>query len=283
MLALVVLALWFGHFTVSASLGAAGDAVHGAASFGLMPTWVFSDAEHGRPVIPGPGDVDLMYLLGLGLLAGVAALLHAPENRAARAGRSGTGRAHRRRRRPAGGVRPDAVLAPARPADWTAAVVVVAIGLSVAFVRAGLADDIAGSINAGRLVAAVLSIGVAAAFLDPVAPVSDAAPTRASAALACPPALSLAALAVAGAALAIAQAARVAGVPWPAMLLPSRRTALAFRRHQRPPWADLTDPGILAAITVVGLISLDAPIAMGTILTAAPGDAGVGATSCGRP
>ena len=80
-LALVVLALWFGHFTVSASLSAAGDAVHGAASLGLMPTWVFSDASMAGQSSLAQEMWHLMYLLGLGLLAGVAALLHAPENR----------------------------------------------------------------------------------------------------------------------------------------------------------------------------------------------------------
>jgi hypothetical protein len=158
----------------------------------------------------------------------------------------------------------------ARP-DWTAAVVVVAIGLSVAFVHAGLADDVAGSINAGRLVAAVLSIGVAAAFLDPAAPVSDAAPYPRLRRRLIPPALSLVALAVAGAALAITQAARVAGVPWPGLLLQaagllslSAATAAAFGNR--------ADPGILAAITVVGLITLDARSPWGPILTAAPAD-----------
>jgi hypothetical protein len=138
-------------------------------------------------------------------------------------------------------------------------------------VHAGLADDVAGSINAGRLVAAVLSIGVAAAFLDPAAPVSDAAPYPRLRRRLIPPALSLTALAGVGAALAIAQAARVPGVPWPALLLQtagllslSAATAAAF--------ANRVDPGILAAITVVGLITLDARSPWGPILTAAPGD-----------
>jgi hypothetical protein len=60
-------------------------------------------------------------------------------------------------------------------------------------------------------------------------------------------------------------------VPWPASLLQtagllslSAATAAAF--------ANRVDPGILAAITVVGLITLDARSPWGPILTAAPGD-----------
>ena len=157
----------------------------------------------------------------------------------------------------------------ARP-DWTAAVVVVAIGLSVAFVHAGLADDVAGSINAGRLVAAVLSIGVAAAFLDPAAPVSDAAPYRGSAAGSSRP------------------RCRWSRSPWPARpwrspRRPGSRVCPGRDCWARPPdviafrgdggrLGNRADPGILAAITVVGLITLDARSPWGPILTAAPAD-----------
>ena len=80
-LTLVVVALWFGHFMVSGSLSAVGEAVHGAAWFGLMPTWLFTDVSMITPAPLAQEMWHLIYLLGLSLLGGVAALLHAPENR----------------------------------------------------------------------------------------------------------------------------------------------------------------------------------------------------------
>ena len=147
----------------------------------------------------------------------------------------------------------------------------VASGLSVAFVRAGLADDVAGSIIAGRLVAAVLSIGVAAAFLDPAAPVSDAAPFPRLRRRLIPPALSLAALIAVGIALALVQAARVPDLPWPALLLQTAGL-LTLSAAAAAAFGNRVDPGNLAAITTVGLITLDARAPWGPVLTAGPGD-----------
>jgi len=80
-LALVVLGLWFGHFAVATTLSTDGAVVHGPAWLGLMPTWLFSDATMAARS-PLPQEMwHLVYLVGLSLLAGVAALLHAPGRR----------------------------------------------------------------------------------------------------------------------------------------------------------------------------------------------------------
>ena len=80
-LALVVMALWFGHFAVATTLSADGAVVHGPAWLGLMPTWLFSDQSMAARS-PLPQEMwHLVYLAGLALLAGVAALLHAPGRR----------------------------------------------------------------------------------------------------------------------------------------------------------------------------------------------------------
>jgi len=75
LLALVVLALWFGHFAMSIALGLDGSNVRGTAWLGLMPTWLFSDATMAARS-PLPQEMwHLVYLVGLSLLAGVAAVL----------------------------------------------------------------------------------------------------------------------------------------------------------------------------------------------------------------
>lgn len=79
-LPLVVLALWFGHFVVAAET-ATGGLVSGATWLVLIPTWLFSDATMLTLSPISQEMCHLVYLLGLSLLAGVAALLHAPGRR----------------------------------------------------------------------------------------------------------------------------------------------------------------------------------------------------------
>lgn len=80
-LALVVLALWFSHLTIADAAQTAGGLVSGPVWLVLIPTWLFTDATMLTPFPVSQEMWHLVYLLGLALLAGVAALLHAPANR----------------------------------------------------------------------------------------------------------------------------------------------------------------------------------------------------------
>src|SRR5690348_4093839 len=155
-----------------------------------------------------------------------------------------------------------------RPA-WVLGVAIAASALAVVLVLAGLADSVPGTVNAARMIAAVLSVGVAAAFLEASAMVTDATPCRRVRRRLTPPVLALAALIPLGEALAFAQAVRVAGVPWSAVLLQAAglvmlaaATGAACRNR--------VDPGLIAPVVLVGLITLDARAPWEPILTAAP-------------
>lgn len=152
---------------------------------------------------------------------------------------------------------------------WVLGVAITGSALAVVLVLAGLADSVPGTVNAARMIAAVLSVGVAAAFLEASAMVTDATPCRRVRRRLTPPALALAALIPLGAALAFAQAVRVAGVRWPAVLLQAAglvmlaaATGAACRNR--------VDPGLIAPAVLVGLITLDARAPWEPILTAAP-------------
>lgn len=80
-LPLLILVLWFGHFTLAVAAQNAGGPVDGPLWLVLIPTWLFTDVSMITPAPLAQEMWHLMYLLGLGLLAGVAALLHAPANR----------------------------------------------------------------------------------------------------------------------------------------------------------------------------------------------------------
>lgn len=80
LLALVVVGLWFGHMVTSIATQHGGP-VTGATWLVLIPTWLFSDATMITASPLSQEMWHLVYLLGLSLLAGVAALLHAPERR----------------------------------------------------------------------------------------------------------------------------------------------------------------------------------------------------------
>ena len=151
---------------------------------------------------------------------------------------------------------------------WVLGVAITGSALAGVLVLAGLVDSVPGTVNGARMIAAVLSVGVAAAFLEASAMVTDATPCRRVRRRLTPPALALAAVIPLGAALAFAQAARVAGVPWPAVLLQATglvmlaaATGAACRNR--------VDPGLIAPAVVVALITLDARAPWGPGLTAA--------------
>jgi len=152
---------------------------------------------------------------------------------------------------------------------WLLGVAITGSALAGVLVLAGLVDSVPGTVNGARMIAAVLSVGVAAAFLEASAMVTDATPWRRVRRRLTPPALALAAVIPLGAALAFAQATRVTGVPWPAVLLQATglvmlaaATGAACRNR--------VDPGLIAPAVVVGLITLDARAPWEPILTAAP-------------
>jgi hypothetical protein len=157
----------------------------------------------------------------------------------------------------------------ARP-GWIIGTAIAAVALAMLQARVGLADDIPGSITTARLVAAVLSIGVAAAFLDTTAAVLDATPYPRSRRRLTPPALTLAALLAVGAALAAAHAARVPGVPWPALTFESIGL-VTLAAATGATCRGSVDPGLIAPIAGIGLITLDARAPWEPVLTAPPG------------
>src|SRR6476659_1593151 len=93
---------------------------------------------------------------------------------------------------------------------WLLGVAITGSALAGVLVLAGLADSVPGTVNAARMIAAVLSVGVAAAFLEASAVVTDATPYGRIRRRPTPPILALAALIPLMAALAFAQAVRVA-------------------------------------------------------------------------
>lgn len=152
---------------------------------------------------------------------------------------------------------------------WLVGAALTAALVGLLLVLAGLSDSVPDTVNAARTVGAVLCIAVAAGFADPSAAVLDGTPFRRRRRRLTPPALTLITLTAVGSALAGVQAARVPGVPWPAIALQwlglvmvSAAVGAACRGR--------VEPGLVAPFVVVGLLTLDARAPWDPILTAPP-------------
>lgn len=157
----------------------------------------------------------------------------------------------------------------ARP-EWVAGTALAATGLAVLLALTGGADDVRGGIVCLRFVVAVLAGGAAAALLDSAAAVLDATPYPRLRRRLAPPLLAFFALATVGLAICITQAARVPGIPWPALALQSMGLLAAGGAagaclHRR------LDPGLVAPFAGVALLVADARMPWGPALTAPPG------------
>jgi len=141
----------------------------------------------------------------------------------------------------------------ARP-GWLIGASGAAVGLAVASTALGWADDVPGTVLTARRVMLVLVAALAAPLRDLAATVLDGTPYSRPGRRLAPSAVAAAGLLVVALALAVIQAGRVAGVPWPGLA------------------AEAMGMAAVAAITaVVLLVTLDQAAPFGPWLTADPG------------
>ena len=157
----------------------------------------------------------------------------------------------------------------ARP-GWVAGAAGTAIGLGVAYVALGWADDVPGTVVAARWVMLVLVAALAAPLRDPAAAVLDGTPYSRPGRRLAPAAMAATVLIVVALLLAVVQHGRVAGVPWPGLAIESAGLAAVALAAAAwcPPWVD---PVFAAIAAMVLLVVVDQASPSGPWLTAVPG------------
>jgi hypothetical protein len=157
----------------------------------------------------------------------------------------------------------------ARP-GWVAGASGTAVGLAVASAALGWADDVPGTVLTARRVLLVLVVALAAPLRDLAAAVLDGTPYSRPGRRMAPSAVAAAALLVVALVLAVIQAGRVAGVPWPG--LAAEAVGMAAVATAAAAWCPARIDPVFAAITaVVLLVVLDQASPFGPWLTADPG------------
>jgi hypothetical protein len=157
----------------------------------------------------------------------------------------------------------------ARP-RWLIGASGAAVGLAVASTALGWADDVPGTVLTARRVMLVLVAALAAPLRDLAATVLDGTPYSRPGRRLAPSAVAAAGLLVVALALAVIQAGRVAGVPWPG--LAAEAMGMAAVAVAAAAWCPARVDPVFAAITaVVLLVTLDQASPFGPWLTADPG------------
>jgi len=157
----------------------------------------------------------------------------------------------------------------ARP-GWLIGASGAAVGLVAASTALGWADDVPGTVLTARRVLLVLVAALAAPLRDLGATVLDGTPYSRPGRRLAPAAVAAAGLLVVALALAVIQAGRVAGVPWPG--LAAEAMGLAAVAVAAAVWCPARVDPVFAAITaVVLLVTLDQASPFGPWLTADPG------------
>jgi len=157
----------------------------------------------------------------------------------------------------------------ARP-GWLIGASGAAVGLAVASTALGWADDVPGTVLTARRVMLVLVAALAAPLRDLAATVLDGTPYSRPGRRLAPSAVAAAGLLVVALALAVIQAGRVAGVPWPG--LAAEAMGMAAVAVAAAAWCPARVDPVFAAITaVVLLVTLDQAAPFGPWLTADPG------------
>jgi hypothetical protein len=158
----------------------------------------------------------------------------------------------------------------ARP-GWVIGASGAAVGLGVASAALAWADDVPGTVLTARRVMLVLVAALAAPLRDLAATVLDGTPYSRPGRRLAPSAVAAAALLVVALALAVIQAERVAGVPWPG--LAAEAIGMAAVAVAAAAWCPARVDPVFAAITaVVLLVMLDQASPFGQWLTADPGN-----------
>jgi hypothetical protein len=141
----------------------------------------------------------------------------------------------------------------------------------VASAALGWADDVPGTVLTARRVMPVLVVALAAPLRDLAAAVLDGTPYSRPGRRLAPSAVAAAALLAVALVLAVIQAGRVAGVPWPG--LAAEAVGMAAVALAAAAWCPARIDPVFAAITaVVLLVVLDQASPFGPWLTADPGD-----------
>jgi hypothetical protein len=157
----------------------------------------------------------------------------------------------------------------ARP-GWVAGASGAAVGLGVASAALGWADDVSETVLTARRVMLVLVVALAAPLRDLAAAVLDGTPYSRPGRRLAPSAVAAAALLVVALTLAVIQAGRVAGAPWPG--LAAEAVGMAAVAVAAAAWCPARVDPVFAAITAVVLIVvLDQASPSGPWLTADPG------------
>lgn len=157
----------------------------------------------------------------------------------------------------------------ARP-GWVVGASGAAVGLGVASAALGWADDVPGTVLTARRMLLVLVVALAAPLRDLAAAVFDGTPYSRPGRRLAPSAVAAAALLVVALVVAVIQAGRVAGVPWPG--LAAEAVGLAAVAVAAAAWCPARLDPVFAAITaVVLLVLLDQVSPFGPWLTADPG------------
>jgi hypothetical protein len=157
----------------------------------------------------------------------------------------------------------------ARP-GWVAGTSGTGVGLGVAYVVLGRADDVPGTVTAARSVMLVLVAALAAPLRDLGAAVFDGTPYSRPGRRLAPAAMAATAVLVVTVLLTVVQHGRVAGVPWPGLAVePAGLAAVALAAGAWCP--PRVDPVFAAIAAVVLLVVVDQASPFGPWLTAVPG------------
>jgi hypothetical protein len=157
----------------------------------------------------------------------------------------------------------------ARP-GWVVGASGTAVGLGVACVALGRADDVQGTVVAARWVTLVLVAALAAPLRDLAAAVFDGTPYSRPGRRLAPTAVAAIALLVVALLLAVIQHGRVAGVPWAGLAMES--AGFAAVALAAAAWCPARiDPVFAAIAAVVLLVVVDQASPSGPWLTAVPG------------
>jgi hypothetical protein len=154
--------------------------------------------------------------------------------------------------------------------EWTVGAAAVAAAIYLTAFALGWADDVDGTCWTMGRVSIVLAAAVAASLRDPAAPVLDATPYPRRRRRLGPPGYAALMCGAVWAALAVVQAIRVPGVPWPGLAGEAAAMA-ALACAIGALVAGRVDPGLVAAGTLTLIVLIDETVPVGPWLTAPPG------------